>query len=328
MIATHRKFVERATSHGRVDRESGVIRGVKLLGRNSRNGRVYTEEAMRRGVELYRNVKVYLGHPRSAELEEDRKFQDWLGIVENPRYESDGIYGDIRLRKESVHYKEIIEAAESFGSFFGASHVAEGISRFEHDIEYIEELGRVRSVDLVCDPASVRGLFESMTFQRETQEEIDTLVEEVERFANTATRLLQTALDHDEASLTSDAADVARTLGDTLAKWIDSPGSGTVNGKAVSDYAKQIINSIVVTLGDPLAPESTGQLEASLQELREFVNGLRDGRNSLIDDAAAANRDIEPIEESHRGNMRQEFAPLTPRDYSSDEVGKFAHRLR
>ena len=52
--ATLTRLIERDERlAGRVDRSAGLIRGVKILGRHSKNGRTYSENAMRQAVELY-----------------------------------------------------------------------------------------------------------------------------------------------------------------------------------------------------------------------------------------------------------------------------------
>lgn len=47
---------------GRVDRDAGIIRGVKMIGRESKNCRTYTEDALRKAVGMYEGVKVHLDH--------------------------------------------------------------------------------------------------------------------------------------------------------------------------------------------------------------------------------------------------------------------------
>jgi hypothetical protein len=158
MPTTFPKLIERMG--GRVDREAGVIRGVKLLGRKSRNGRTYSERALRNGVALYAGRKVFVDHPRQSEANEDRRFRDWVGVIENPKFAGDGIYGDIRLRKQSEHFEALIEAATEFNGFFGLSHVADGDSRYQGSEEIVESIAEVYSVDIVTEPATAAGLFE------------------------------------------------------------------------------------------------------------------------------------------------------------------------
>src|SRR5262245_27042525 len=140
MTTTVRRFAERAVASVRVNKELGHIYGAKLLGRNSRNGRTYSESAMRNAVPLYEGVKCYWNHPRSSEMEEGRRLEDWVGVVRNPRYESGAIFGDIHLRTKSKHYEEVLELAEQFSDKFGCSHVADGDSRMEHGEEIIESI--------------------------------------------------------------------------------------------------------------------------------------------------------------------------------------------
>src|SRR5574343_324195 len=157
------RFTEITTlSRDKVDADAGVIHGVKLLGHNSRNGRRYTNEAVRGAVGKYDGTKVYLNHPRRDNAGDDRPFQDWVGKVQSPRVRDDGIYGDIKLRKESADYKGIIESAKVFPGDVGFSHVADGQSRMNDDTEIVESINEVLSVDLVTEPATTNGFFESM----------------------------------------------------------------------------------------------------------------------------------------------------------------------
>jgi hypothetical protein len=158
--------MEKIASHGRVDSEAGVIYDVVLIGQRSTNGRRYSEAALKNGVELYRGVLVHLGHADAEEIECDRDFSEWLGVIERPRYQDGAIRGDIRLRRENPHYKEIIEAAEAFGDFFGCSHVAEGRGVLNDRIEVVHHIDKVHSVDLCTFPASTNGLFQTHPDER------------------------------------------------------------------------------------------------------------------------------------------------------------------
>lgn len=46
-----------------VDRDAGVIRGVRILGRSSRNGREYSDQALTQAARLYEGLGVNLNHP-------------------------------------------------------------------------------------------------------------------------------------------------------------------------------------------------------------------------------------------------------------------------
>lgn len=163
MIATTKRFTEiaRAAAQGRVDADSGILYGVKLLGSVSRNGRRYSETAMYQAVPLYADKKIYIDHPTKDRMTDDRSFHDFIGVIKNPRKESGGIFGDVHLLKESPHYKRVIEIAQNHPNSIGCSHVADGESRMDGGEEIIESIDRVFSVDLVMDAATTAGLFES-----------------------------------------------------------------------------------------------------------------------------------------------------------------------
>lgn len=55
--------VEGLSSSVRVDRDSGVIRGVKLIGFESKNGRTYPPSVLKGAVHLYEGAKVNIDHP-------------------------------------------------------------------------------------------------------------------------------------------------------------------------------------------------------------------------------------------------------------------------
>src|SRR3972149_2763445 len=140
-----------------VDAEKGEIRGVKLLGMESKNKRRYTREAMANAVPLYQVRKVYVDHPKPNDMESDRSMDRWAGTIKNARFGEDGIYGDIKLRKKSDFFEGIIEAAQEFPTDVGFSHVADGESRMEKDTEIVESIKEEFSVDLVTDPATTHG---------------------------------------------------------------------------------------------------------------------------------------------------------------------------
>ena len=52
-----------ASGNHKVDREAGVIRDVRILGRESQNGRTYSQHALEQACRLYQNVKVNIDHP-------------------------------------------------------------------------------------------------------------------------------------------------------------------------------------------------------------------------------------------------------------------------
>lgn len=145
----------------RVDRGAGVLRGVKLIGHKSKNGRRYTREALARARRLYEGAPVYCNHPDRPG--DERKVEDRVGMVQNVRLTESGLYGDIVLLKSHPMAERLYEIAEDprKHGWLGASHNAEGQVDYEGGEAVVSHIDSVRSVDLVSEPASTTSLFES-----------------------------------------------------------------------------------------------------------------------------------------------------------------------
>jgi hypothetical protein len=141
-----------------VDRENGVLRGVKLCGLTSANGRDYPPDVFRRHIAKYDNAPVYADHGRG-----ERSIEDKFAWIRNPRVDSDGTpRGDVHLLKSHKLFGQVIEAATRNPSLYGFSHVADcKVGKGSNGRERIESIETVVSVDLVAEPATTRGFFES-----------------------------------------------------------------------------------------------------------------------------------------------------------------------
>lgn len=146
-----------------VDRDKGLIRGVKLLGLQSANGRTYTAEAIRKAAGLYEGKQVNIDHRDGSK--KPRSARDRLGRAVNVQVRPDGLYGDLEYLKAHPMAEAIAEAAERMPDMFGMSHDAYGREQAGSGKNgkpvVIESIERVTSVDLVSDPASVKSLFEN-----------------------------------------------------------------------------------------------------------------------------------------------------------------------
>lgn len=165
----------------KVDREAGLIRGVKLLGLAApTKNRRYAGQAAKKAVPLYEGARVYLNHPKKTETSEPRSFGDRFGTIVNPEYrEGDGNYGDLKYIPDHPMAKAILWLAENDPKSFGMSHRAQGKSRMENGTQVIEEITSVVSVDLVSDPATTNGLFESKESEDETMDLSKLTIEEI-----------------------------------------------------------------------------------------------------------------------------------------------------
>lgn len=182
-----RALVETVTAAAaplKVDRDRGIIRGVKVLGRFSRNthkhpqaeGTEYSEACMDDAVRrrLYEGVTVRANHPPKINGRRDpaaeRDVHDSLGKITNVRKERDaegnpGLYGDLHYLKTHPLAESVCEDVERGLGVYGLSHNADaGRDRFDPATRrlVIESLADdVRSVDLVDRPATNRNLWES-----------------------------------------------------------------------------------------------------------------------------------------------------------------------
>lgn len=148
----------------RVDEQSGRISDVALLGRVSKNDRIYTEQAMKEAAQLYQGARVYLDHPTDRELKRRdgvRSVRDLVGRIQNPRHAGDRVRGDIDLI-ESPDRDRILSLAQKAPELVGASHRARGEVCVRGDgTQVVESLETVHAIELVTEPATVSGLNEA-----------------------------------------------------------------------------------------------------------------------------------------------------------------------
>jgi hypothetical protein len=145
----------------RVDAQAGVIRGVKLLGLESRNGRSYLPEALAQAAGLYEDAKVNVNHPKGNPAG-PRDYQDRIGTIRGVAMRpGEGLFGDFHFNPKHALAEQLIWDAEHTPENVGFSHNVEARTSRRGDRVVVEAILRVQSVDLVADPATTRGLFES-----------------------------------------------------------------------------------------------------------------------------------------------------------------------
>lgn len=150
----------------RVDREKGIIYGVRILGRKSDGNHLgYPREVTQRAIPLYEGIKVNCDHPprdhNKQVIQTDRSVFDRFGKLLNVRDEPEGLTGDLHFLTSHPMAPAVCEAAEKMPDIFGLSHNAN--VRESLDSGQVIAINRVRSVDLVADPGTTRGIFESST---------------------------------------------------------------------------------------------------------------------------------------------------------------------
>jgi hypothetical protein len=168
------EYVQSAGRRLRVDVRRGVLRGVKLLGLRSRNGRRYEESALRKAIGLYEGSKVNVNHPVRDPLA-PRDYRDRLGIVRNVRVEpGQGLFGDLHYNPSHPLAEQLAWDAEHAPENVGLSHNVLARTRRDGQEIVVEAITRVQSVELVADPATTAGLFE------QTASTLDAIDPEVE----------------------------------------------------------------------------------------------------------------------------------------------------
>ena len=152
-----------------VDNNSGIISGVKLVGFNSKNNRVYTKACLREALGLYEGKPVNLNH---TPVGDEVRVEDRLGKVTNVRMTDSGIYGDLHFLRTHPMSERILEAAEKMPELFGFSQRSIGTVKFnKNGPEEVSKIKNVLSVDLVSDPATTKSLMESVMQPIKEEEE-------------------------------------------------------------------------------------------------------------------------------------------------------------
>lgn len=158
-----------------IDEENGVIRGVRIINRNSLNNggnREYGEQALNDGLRLYEGAEVNIDHPPTGQESKPRAFIEGWGILKNIKRVADGDVGDLHYLKEHAATPLILERHKR-GFPLGLSHNALGKTITRNSKQFVESLQKVHSVDLVRRPATTRSLKEGI-------EDVTTLAEFIE----------------------------------------------------------------------------------------------------------------------------------------------------
>lgn len=143
-----------------------VIKGVKVLGMQSRNGREYPLPVMQKAKDLYEGVVVNIDHPKPQQ--EMRDFCERFGRIQNVRMGRDGLYADMVYNPAHPYAKAFDWWVKHDPKAVGLSHNATArIQRNREGKDEVTEILSVESVDLVADPATTKGLLESLQLVKE-----------------------------------------------------------------------------------------------------------------------------------------------------------------
>ncbi len=169
----------------RVDREKGIIYGVRILGSESKNtygvagveATEYSAAAHADARRMYEGITANLNHIRDKGRE--RQVQDSFAVIKNPVTAlEDGhpvTRGDLHCITAHEMTGRVMEDVEKKLGVFGLSHDA--YSGKEHVDKgrkrlVIESMRKVVSVDLVIGAATNRNLWESVAYQPQTVRQV------------------------------------------------------------------------------------------------------------------------------------------------------------
>jgi hypothetical protein len=171
-----REDLARSSAPYKVDRDKGIIYGVKLVGRSSPNthgvkgveGTDYDPEALRAALPLYEGAAANIDHPDRDRPDKDRSAYDRLGRYRDCRIVAGEVYGDLHVLLTHPMAARVMEAAEKMPDAFACSHNASGEGEVRNARYVILHITEVRSVDIVADGGTCLSLFESRKHSMKT----------------------------------------------------------------------------------------------------------------------------------------------------------------
>lgn len=146
------------------DANSLVIKNVAFIGSESLNGYEYSEQALREIPPLLEGKPQYINHYIGNDESEPREIQELFSKAVNIRYiaEENKVRGDMHLVDTPTIREEILPRMKHFKDQIGNSLVSYGEMSEQDGNQIVAHVSAVESADLVTDPATNKGLFESV----------------------------------------------------------------------------------------------------------------------------------------------------------------------
>lgn len=233
-----------------VDEENLIIKGTTILGPVSLNNRRYPTAVQEAAIPLFEGVKAYADHdaPNSKEA---RKMRDFIGKHQNIRVVEGKMRGDLHLAPNETVLNYIIPNAKKFPDAIGNSIVARVVlERGKDGVDEAKKIVKVRSVDMVTEPGTTTGLFESHTPAAMQEDTMDLKTVTMEQLRTERADLIEALLaDHKHAeklagletqvtALTQEAAEKDRKLAE-------------YEVKETARVRAQLINDLVANMKTP-----------------------------------------------------------------------------
>lgn len=276
----------------RVDSENGVIHDVKILGRESRNGRRYSDVAMDQAAKLYEGCKVNVDHPDRSNPKRERGLLEGFGVIKNVKRDGDAVRGDLHFIKSHPAAPVICESAERFPDKFGLSHNAEGDT--SPDGKLVESVNRVRSVDIVGRPATNEGLFES---------EDDPTHHERAVVKKTTLRQLVESIPGSAVIRRQRANKVLQEMDGEGSPMPDMPVEVASEGSH-EDQVKAAFKAMVLAVVDDDSMDSAGKVK-KIKEILTAQDKLTTGSAPASSDSGGGSGSDSPVSESIMEELRE-----------------------
>lgn len=260
------------------DSDSGLISGVKILGLTSRNGRVYPPDVLREAAPLYEGAKVNVNHVSKEAARLPRDYRDRIGTVTNVVFkENSGLFADFHYNPNHAQAKQLLWDAHNAPNNVGFSHCVEAVYHQENDLSVIDKIVRVISVDLVADPATTNGLFES---EEAEGCELEVRSEEGGVNASASQNSLATPNSDDTNDDSDDNSEESTETASPESESADIRFDRLIESfeelKERLEQLCQALENHAVTEAAPLCPPSAWQQRAVKEDtLEEFVRRLK-----------------------------------------------------
>lgn len=144
----------------KIDAEKGILRGVKVLGLVSQNGKRYTKDAIKGALPLLEGARVYFNHPDGDD--NARKIEDRFARLREAKQDDKGeAYADLHFNPHHDRAASFVWFAKNDPAGIGLSINGSGKGSIDgNGMKLVEQITKIHSVDIVDGPATVAGLFE------------------------------------------------------------------------------------------------------------------------------------------------------------------------
>jgi BMFP domain-containing protein YqiC len=152
------RYEQTALTRERIDREAGILYGVRLLGTESLHGYRYAIDAQKAVVGRFEGMALGVDHDYDGRA---MRVGDAWGTITNPRVDDRGSLGDVRYLKSHDRTEQILEDAERGIGLFSISPVCTACVE-DRATRTVTSFAPKRC-DLVVRGATTRTLFEQFS---------------------------------------------------------------------------------------------------------------------------------------------------------------------